>query len=114
MTSCEKEKGVYMRYLLARLGSLRYQTRLGVKEAGGHGVPQGRFRALVWAARQGEQLPAFPAHSHTVRNFNTYRSVCRGFTRPIFLLVALKLPIVNLPLLLHIQASWSRLVVLLQ
>ena len=39
------------------------------------GVPQGRFRILIWGARQGEQLPALPAHTHGICDFGTHRSL---------------------------------------
>ncbi|GAX72703.1 hypothetical protein CEUSTIGMA_g159.t1 [Chlamydomonas eustigma] len=63
LDSCKRQNAVY----------LRYQARTFIKEAGGNGVPQGRFRVFVWGARSGELLPAVPANTHQVRNFNTSR-----------------------------------------
>ena len=40
LDACRKYKGSYMRFMLTRLVDMGYQTRLFVKDAGGHGAPQ--------------------------------------------------------------------------
>ena len=67
LDSVTRKQGAYMRFALSRLVSMGYQARMGIVEAGGQGPPQGRYRALVWGARMGEQLPALPGNSHGVR-----------------------------------------------
>jgi DNA (cytosine-5)-methyltransferase 1 len=51
--------------LLAALGSLGYQTRLGILQAGYYGVPQNRWRVFIVAASTGSTLPEFPQPVHT-------------------------------------------------
>ena len=57
------EDGAYVRHILATLQkpSLRYQTSMYVLPAGAYGVPQWRYRVILLAARQGEELPPMPA-----------------------------------------------------
>lgn len=40
-----------------------YQVHCALRQAGMHGLPQGRRRFFVWAARRGEALPDFPQPS---------------------------------------------------
>eukprot|EP00798_Chlamydomonas_sp_ICE-L_P008600 gene8600-34042_t len=76
--SAQKEYGIYLRFLIAKATSLRYQVRVHIREAGGDGCPQGRRRVIIFTARQGEQLPPVPAPSHKVAEFNT--GICRVMT----------------------------------
>jgi DNA (cytosine-5)-methyltransferase 1 len=88
-----KQDGMYVKFAVGRLLSMRYQTRVGCIAAADHGAPQGRWRcggcvsskpvhppaahrleirspcccrAFLWGALAGqEQLPPFPEPSHS-------------------------------------------------
>lgn len=46
------------------------QARIGLVAAGNFGVPQGRWRCFMWAAKAGQQLPAIPKPTHNCIRFN--------------------------------------------
>jgi len=70
----KKEDGAYVKYAMGQMINERYQTRLSMIAAGNYGVAQGRWRVFMWAAKVGEQLPAFPEPTH----------LCRDFQCPVF------------------------------
>ncbi|KAH7617097.1 putative DNA (cytosine-5)-methyltransferase 1 [Nannochloris sp. 'desiccata'] len=70
----KKEDGAYVKYAMGQMINERYQTRLSMLAAGNYGVAQGRWRVFMWAAKVGEQLPAFPEPTH----------LCRDFQCPVF------------------------------
>jgi site-specific DNA-cytosine methylase len=81
------EDGAYVKYGMGDLIVSGYQTRLALIAAGMFGVAQGRWRVFMWAARFGEQLPAFPEPTHNCRDFNCAvigRAQCCtvGFAKP--------------------------------
>ncbi|GAX85335.1 hypothetical protein CEUSTIGMA_g12752.t1, partial [Chlamydomonas eustigma] len=66
---CKRAEGLYLRYIMAQMMSLRYQAAMYGVAAGSFGVPQGRYRMLVLAARQGELVPPAPLPTHAVCRF---------------------------------------------
>ncbi|MEW5318123.1 MAG: hypothetical protein WDW38_009370 [Sanguina aurantia] len=57
-------KSFTFRLTLRTLLDMGYQVRFGVLNAGNFGVPQSRKRTIIWAARPGEALPAWPTPRH--------------------------------------------------
>ncbi|KAI8929735.1 hypothetical protein BC831DRAFT_547452 [Entophlyctis helioformis] len=53
-----------LKFILRTLHSLDYQTRFAVLQAGNQGLPQSRRRLIIWGARRGCPLPAFPQPTH--------------------------------------------------
>lgn len=58
------DKGRVPTLVLAALESLGYDARLGILQAGYHGVPQNRWRVFILAAAIGLKLPEFPIPMH--------------------------------------------------
>jgi DNA (cytosine-5)-methyltransferase 1 len=62
------DKGEVTRKILAAFEELRYQTRLGILQAGYYGLPQNRWRVFMWAAAKGHTPPEFPEPTHAFIN----------------------------------------------
>ncbi|CAD7697916.1 unnamed protein product [Ostreobium quekettii] len=67
-----REDGLYMKFAIATLLSMGYQTRLGVVSSDDQGVPEARRRFFLWAAKSGaEALPPFPRPVfHSIRRWD--------------------------------------------
>lgn len=53
-----------VKFVTAELVKIGYQIRVGILQAGFYGVPQSRWRVLIWAAKSGIRLPEFPRPTH--------------------------------------------------
>ena len=56
--------GFMLRYLVTSLVSSGYQVKQALLQAAYYGVPQSRWRIIVWAARQGVKMPSYPLPTH--------------------------------------------------
>lgn len=56
--------GYLLRFLIASFISMGYQVKQGILQAAYYGVPQRRWRVLIWAARKGVHMPVFPSPTH--------------------------------------------------
>ncbi|EJU05027.1 S-adenosyl-L-methionine-dependent methyltransferase [Dacryopinax primogenitus] len=56
----EHIENAFAKLIVSFLVQRGYQVRFKVLQAGQHGAPQGRSRAIFWAAWHGEVLPDFP------------------------------------------------------
>jgi DNA (cytosine-5)-methyltransferase 1 len=52
------------RLLLAALGGMGYRGSIGVLQAGAYGVPQNRWRVVIWAAARNTAIPPYPTPTH--------------------------------------------------
>ncbi|KAF9081893.1 hypothetical protein BGX23_000342 [Mortierella sp. AD031] len=74
----EKDRMVLVKYIVRCLTELGYQCRIGMLQAGSHGVPQSRYRFFVWAAQLGHALPTFPLPTTAFKSNNS-----EGFIPPL-------------------------------
>ena len=56
--------GYLLRFLIASFISMGYQVKQAVLQAAFYGVPQRRWRVIIWAAQKGVRMPHFPSPTH--------------------------------------------------
>lgn len=59
--------GYLLRFLIASFISMGYQVKQAILQAAFYGVPQRRWRVIIWAAQKGVRLPHFPSPTHCGR-----------------------------------------------
>ena len=57
--------GYVLRFLIASFISMGYQVKQAVLQSAFYGVPQRRWRVIIWAAQKGIRMPLFPSPTHS-------------------------------------------------